>query len=68
MLKIFQKKCKHCRDINKLDWQLGEEGAPHHGEYTICDECGAEYYREYYGDDFASNQQALINHRKLRTS
>ena len=62
------KKCEYCKIIEDLCWELGEEGSPHHGETAFCEECGAEYYREYNGDDFASNEMAKQNHQELRTS
>ena len=58
------KKCKYCKDLDELCWECPD--APHHGESASCEECGAEYYREYNGYDLAINDIAKQNHPEIK--
>ena len=58
------KKCKYCEDLEEMCWECPD--APHHGESAYCEECGAEYYREYNRDDLACNNIAKQNHPELK--
>lgn len=57
-------KCKHCEDLEEMCWEYPDE--LHHGEEAYCPECGAEYYREYEGQIFSTNEQAKLNHPNLK--
>lgn len=57
-------KCSHCRNLDEIEGQEGRR--PWHGRTLSCDECGAEYYREYERDTWATNKQASINHPELK--
>jgi len=59
-------KCKYCKDLedDSLCWECPDD--PHHGEVADCEECGASYYKEWGGNTLATNEQAKINHPKLK--
>lgn len=61
---LLEKSCKYCKNLDAMEGQEGRR--PWHGWTLSCDECGAEYYREYEGDTLAINKQASINHPTLR--
>ena len=58
-------KCKYCKNLDEMEREY-PDGA-YHGASIVCDECGAEYYEEYERDIWANNEQAKINHPKLKT-
>ena len=63
---IQKEKCEYCKNLESGEgWELLEEDAPHHGASLYCDECGAEYYREYERDIYAENEIAHYNHPEL---
>lgn len=62
------KKCDSCKDVEDMEYELLEDGAPHHGADAICGECGANYYKEWGTEDIlANNEQAKLNHPKLKS-
>ena len=58
--------CKYCKELDNeyLVWECPDE--PHHGESAWCEECDAEYYREWGGKTWACNDKAVINHLELQ--
>lgn len=62
--KPMNNKCKYCIDLDELCWESPDE--PFHGEEAICEECGAEYYKDYEREVLAVNDIALENHPELK--
>ena len=57
--------CEYCAHPYDMEGVYPDE--PHHGEDVTCDECGAEYYREYGGNMITLNKQAYENHPNMET-
>jgi hypothetical protein len=60
------KKCEFCNDLDAIDeWDCPDE--PHHGQTFICEECGADYYKEWGSETiWACDKQACYNHPEIK--
>ncbi|MFA5395704.1 MAG: hypothetical protein WC346_06765 [Methanogenium sp.] len=61
---IEKPKCKYCENLEEMEREYPD--GSYHGADIICDECGANYYEEYSGEIWATNEQARINHPEFK--
>ena len=57
-------KCTYCEDLSEMEKEYPDE--THHGANLSCGECGAEYYVEWGGKIWATNNEALTSHPELK--
>ena len=56
--------CEYCKELDEEGFECPDE--PHHGSVYYCDECEAEFYKEWGTETIlAGNEKATINHPNL---